>query len=71
MTENQALLLNGLVGCVVTCGCVVLLNALGVADQIQGVAAMLGLCGFSFMFGVIGNHYLDKAGPERKDPDER
>jgi hypothetical protein len=60
MTENQAYVLDFVVGCLVTWGSVVLLSVLGVNEQLQFVAAMLGLCGGSFMVGVISVHYERK-----------
>ncbi len=71
MTENKALLLDAVIGCVLTWGSVILLNALGAADRFQGVAAMLGLVITSFLVGVIGDHYRRKAIAEGKDPDDR
>jgi hypothetical protein len=71
MTEKWALILNFVVGCLVTWGSVVLLDALGAANRFQGVAAILGIVVFSFSVGVIGAHYHDKAVAEGKDPDDR
>ena len=71
MTENKAFLLNGVVGCVVTWGTVILLDAVGAADKFQGVAAILGIVFFSSLISVIGHHYHEKAVAEGKDPDER
>jgi hypothetical protein len=71
VTENKALILNFVVGCLVTWGSVILLDALGAAGRIQGVVAILGIVVFSFLIGVIGTHYRDKAVAEGKDPDER
>jgi hypothetical protein len=71
MTENKALMLDAVVGCLLTWGSVILLNAVGAADRFQGVAAMLGLVITSFMVGVIGEHYRRKAIAEGKDPDDR
>ncbi|HEY5332484.1 MAG TPA: hypothetical protein VIJ21_02985 [Solirubrobacterales bacterium] len=71
MTENWAQLLNAVVGCLVTWGTVLLLNAIGAADKFQLVAGLLGIVVFSFMVGVIGDHYRRKAIAEGKDPDDR
>jgi hypothetical protein len=71
MTENKALMLDAVGGCLLTWGSVILLNAIGAADRFQGVAAMLGLVITSFMVGVIGDHYRRKAIAEGKDPDDR
>jgi hypothetical protein len=71
MTEKWALILNVVFGCLVTWGSVILLDALGAANRFQGVAAILGIVVFSFLVGVIGGHYHDKAVAEGKDPDER
>ncbi len=71
MTENRALILNVVVGCILTWGTVILLDAVGAANKFQLVAAMLGLVGVPFMVGVIGEHYHRKAEAEGKDPDER
>jgi hypothetical protein len=71
MTEKWALILDVVIGCVVTCGAVDLLSAVGAAEKFQLVAAMLGLVGFSYMVGVITGHYHDKAIAEGKDPDDR
>jgi hypothetical protein len=66
MTENQALILDVVVGCMVTWGSVILLDAIGAADKYQLVAAMLGLVGTSFMVGVI-SHLYDRKGNDRDD----
>lgn len=71
MTEKQALILDVVVGCLVTWGSVILLDAVGAANKFQGVAGMLGIVVFSFLVGVIGDHYRRKAIAEGKDPDER
>jgi hypothetical protein len=71
VTEKWALILDVVVGCVVTWGAVILLNAVGAADKFQLVAGMLGIVVFSFLVGVITGHYRDKAIAEGKDPDDR
>ena len=71
MTEKWALILDFMIGCVVTWGSVILLDAIGAAEKFQLVAGMLGLVGTSFMVGVISDHYRRKAEAEGKDPDER
>jgi hypothetical protein len=71
MTEKWALILDVVVGCLVTWGSVILLDALGAAEKFQIVAGMLGIVLFSFLVGVITGHYHDKAIAEGKDPDER
>jgi positive regulator of sigma E activity len=71
MTENQAFVLDFVVGLVITLGSIVLLDALGANEGLQLVAALLGLVGTSFMVGVIGEHYQRKAEAEGRDPDER
>jgi hypothetical protein len=53
MTKRQAFAIDAVVGCIVTWGSVILLNALGADDGIQGAVAMLGLAGTSLMVGVI------------------
>ena len=60
-----------MIGCLAPWGSVFLLDALGAAEKFQGVAAMLGIVVFSFLVGVIGHHYRDKAIAEGKDPHER
>jgi len=67
MTENKALLLDGIVGCLVTWGIVFTLGALGAPERFQAVAVMLGLAIPPFMFGVISEHYRRKREAERKD----
>jgi hypothetical protein len=71
MTENRAQILNFVIGCIVTWGSPILLDALGAAEKFQLVAAMLGLVVFAFRVGVITGHYHDKAVAEGKDPDDR
>jgi hypothetical protein len=71
MTENKALLLDGVIGCILTWGSVVLLNALGAADRFQGVAAMLGLVITTFLVGVISVHYERKEEADTEDPRKR
>jgi hypothetical protein len=71
MTENKAFILDGVIGVVVTCGVVNLLDAIGAAEKFQLVAGMLGIVVFSFLVGVIGDHYRRKAIAEGKDPDDR
>jgi Zn-dependent protease with chaperone function len=71
MTENKAQVLNFVVGCVVTWGCAVLLDAVGASTRFQFLPLILGLVVFPFMVGVITNHYHRKAEAEGKDPDER
>ena len=68
MTETKALLLDAVIGCILTWGSVVLLNALGAAGRFQGVAAMLGLVITSFMVGVICVHYERKEDADTEDP---
>ena len=71
MTENKAFILDAVVGIVVTVGAVNLLDAIGAAEKFQLVAGMLGIVVFSFLVGVIGDHYRRKAIAEGKDPDDR
>jgi hypothetical protein len=71
MTENKALLLDGVVGCVVTWGVVYLLGAIGAAERFEAVAVALGLTVPTFLVGVIGAHYQRKEEEEGKDPDDR
>jgi hypothetical protein len=71
MTENKAFILDIVVGCLVTWGSVFLLDAIGAAEKFQLVAGMLGIVVFSFLIGVIGDHYRRKAIAEGKDPDDR
>jgi hypothetical protein len=71
MTENKALILDVVLGCLVTWGSVFLLDALGAAEKFKLVAGLLGIVVFSFMVGVIGDHYRRKAIAEGKDPDDR
>jgi hypothetical protein len=70
MTENKALILDAVVGCLITWGSVVILNAVGANGGLQGVAGVLGLVGMSFMVGVIGDHYEGK-GTQRVDDRKR
>jgi hypothetical protein len=55
----------------ITWGSVILLNALGANDELQGVTAMLGLAATSFMVGVIGVHYARKREAKEKEEGER
>ncbi|HEY0280714.1 MAG TPA: hypothetical protein VGC32_20810 [Solirubrobacterales bacterium] len=71
MTETKAFILDGVIGIAVTCGVVNLLDAIGAAEKFQLVAGMLGIVVFSFLIGVIGDHYRRKAIAEGKDPDDR
>jgi hypothetical protein len=71
MTENKWMILDVVGGCLVTWGSVFLLDAVGAAEKFQLVAGMLGIVVFSFLIGVIGSHYHDKAVAEGKDPDDR
>jgi hypothetical protein len=69
MTENQAYVLDIAVGCVVTWGSVILLNALGANDGFQLIAGMMGLVATSFLVGVIGVHYERKEIERGEDPE--
>jgi hypothetical protein len=69
MTENQAYLLNVVVGLVVTLGGLSLLSAIGVEGMMLAVAGLLGLVGTSFMVGVIGVHYEEKEIERGEDPE--
>jgi hypothetical protein len=70
MTQNKAYVLDIVVGCLVSWGSVILLNAIGANDGIQGVAAMLGLVATSFMVGVISWLYEGRGrGNDRDDHD--
>ena len=71
MTENRAFILDIVGGCLVTWGSVLLLDAVGAAEKFQLVAGMLGIVVFSFLIGVIGDHYRRKAIAEGRDPDDR
>jgi hypothetical protein len=66
MTENKAFVLDIVLGCLFTWGSVILLNALGVADRIQGLVGVWGIIVTSFLIGVIGVHYAEKE-RERQD----
>ncbi len=57
MSENQAYVLDVIVGCLVTWGVVILLAVLGVNEQLQLLAAMLGLAGGSIVIGLTSAHY--------------
>jgi hypothetical protein len=71
MTKRQAFALDAVVGCLLTWGSIPLMGALGVADQIQGVVAMLGMVATCFMVGVIGVHYSRRRQAEEEDPGRR
>ena len=60
MTKHQAFGLNMLIGCLVSWGSILIVAALGVSDEVQGVIAILGLVATSFMVGVIATHYARK-----------
>lgn len=70
MTENKALALDGVVGCIVTWGSVILLNALGVNGTLQALAGMVGLCITCFLIGVIDVYYTRKAIERGEPPDD-
>ncbi|HTR73647.1 MAG TPA: hypothetical protein VMH33_00110 [Solirubrobacterales bacterium] len=71
MTERQALVLNIVIGSVITLGSFALLGVLGVAGQLQALVGVLGLAATAFMIGVIDVHYTRKAIARGEDPDPR
>jgi hypothetical protein len=60
MTENKALALDVVVGCLLSWGSVILLDAVGANDGLQFLAGMWGLVVTAFMVGVIGYLYERK-----------
>jgi flagellar biosynthesis component FlhA len=70
MTEKQALVLDVVVGLTITLGSVVLLSAVGANEQLQFVAAMVGLAVTCLLIGAIDVHYTRKAIARGEDPDE-
>jgi hypothetical protein len=71
MTKHRAFAIDVVVSCLITWGSVILLNALGANEQLQGVAAMLGIAGGAAMIGVITVHYVHKREAEEKDQDHQ
>ena len=67
MTQNKAYVLDIAVGCMVTWGSVILLDALGANDGFQLVAALVGLVGTSFMVGVISWLYEGRGAGDGQD----
>jgi hypothetical protein len=70
MTENQALLLDAVVGTILTWAAFVAAGVLGVNDTVQGVIGMVGLCITCLMVGAIDVHYSRKAIERGEDPDD-
>ena len=66
MTRQQAFLVDGAIGCLVTWRSVPLLAALGVGDKVQAVVAMLCLAGTCLMIGAISEHFRRKEEGESK-----
>jgi hypothetical protein len=67
MTQNKAYVLDIAIGCMVTWGSVILLDAVGANDGFQLVAALVGLVGTSFMVGVISWLYEGRDTREGQD----
>ena len=70
MTEKQALILDVVVGYVVTMGSVVLLDRLGVNGTVVVLVGMAGLVVTCLLIGAIDVHYVRKAIERGEDPDE-
>jgi hypothetical protein len=70
VTENQALLLNAVVGFILTIGSFVAAGLLGVDGTVQGVIGMLGLVITCLMIGAIDMHYTRKAIERGEPPDD-
>jgi hypothetical protein len=70
MTEKQALILDVVVGYVVTMGGVVLLDRIGVNGTLVALAGMIGLSVTCLLIGAIDVHYTRKAIERGEDPDE-
>lgn len=68
MTEKQALILDLVVGFIVTLGSFAGLGAAGINDTVQGVVGILGLVITCSLIGVIDMHYTRKAIERGEDP---
>jgi hypothetical protein len=60
MSKRQAYAVDIVVSCLVTWTSVILLNAIGAGEEVQFVAAMLGIVGGAMMAGAILVHYVHK-----------
>lgn len=70
MTENQALILDVVIGFIATMGGVVLLDGLGVNGTLVALVGMIGLSVTCLLIGAIYNHYARKAIERGEDPNE-
>jgi hypothetical protein len=70
MTKHRAFAIDIVVSCLVTWGSVILLNALGADERVQGVAAVLGIAGGAAMVGLITVHYVHKREAEEAEQDQ-
>jgi hypothetical protein len=70
MTEKRALILDVVVGYVVTMGSVVLLDHLGVNGTVVVLVGMAGLVVTCLLIGAIDVYYVRKAIERGEDPDE-
>ena len=70
MTENQAFLLDAVVGLTLTIGAYVAVGLLGVSETVQSVTGMLGMVITCLMVGAIDVHYSRKAIERGEDPDD-
>jgi hypothetical protein len=70
MTENQALILDVVIGFIATMGGVVLLDRLGVNGTLVALAGMIGLSVTCLLIGAIDNHYARKAIERGEDPND-
>lgn len=71
MTQNQAYVLNAVLGTVVIVGGVILLAVVGANEGFQLAAAMVGLVGMSFNVGLISFHYEQKGIEHGEEPNRR
>jgi hypothetical protein len=70
MTENQAQILNAIVGVSVGLACFWLLGHLGAPDNVVLVEAMLTIVVPAFGVGLIGRHYERKEIERGEGPDD-
>jgi hypothetical protein len=70
MSEKQALILDLVVGYIVTVGGFALLGHLGVNDTVTALYGMVGLVVTCALIGAIDVHYTRKAIERGEDPDD-
>jgi hypothetical protein len=70
MTENQALILDLVVGFILTVGSFLAAGLLGVDDTVQGVIGMTCMAITCALIGVIDVHYTRKEIERGEPPDD-